>query len=387
MLKMAGRAIRALSPIHLPSPMVAKVTTDPTYPKALRAKSIFIYDGQVAEIPSGFGAVLYRTENYPALRDGANHILIGNEYSHLVSGDVVRVTEELAVRVMYRREGTNFMLLTERCNSFCIMCSQPPRDIDDSHLLEEWLNAIPMMDDDGRQIGITGGEPTLTGDALFEILASLRSYLPRSPVHMLTNGRNFKDIALASRLSAMDMYDLMLGIPLYGDVASIHDYVVQADGAFDETIRGILNLARCGVPIEIRVVIHLGNISRLADICRFISRNLQFVHQVALMALEPTGFAKANMDELWIDPFDYQENLSKAVDILHRAHIRTYLFNHQLCTIPKTLWPFASQSISEWKNEYLDACRGCEVKSQCGGFFSSSTAKHSDHIAPIYSSA
>ena len=382
MLKMAGRAVRALSPINLSNPLVGKVTTDPTYPKVLRANSIFIYEGQVTEVPIGFGAVLYRTESYPALRDGVNHVLIGSEYDHLVSGDIVRITEELALRVMYRRNGTNFMLLTERCNSFCIMCSQPPRDIDDSHLVQEWLTAIPLMDD-GRQIGITGGEPTLVGDGLFNILASIRSHLPTSPVHMLTNGRNFQDISLATRLATMKMGDLMLGIPLYSDVASVHDYIVQADGAFDETIRGILNLGRCGVPIEIRVVIHSGNIDRLLDLCQFIARNLQFVHQVALMALEPTGFAKANMDKLWIDPFDYQDVLVDAVEILRRSHIRTHLFNHQLCTLPHSLWPYAAQSISEWKNEYLDECRGCEVKSQCGGFFSSATNKHSDHILPI----
>lgn len=383
MLKMAGRAVRALSPIKLPMPLVAKVTTDPTYPNVLRSSSIFIYEGQVTEVPTGFGAVLYRTENYPVLRDGFNHVLMGSEYDHLISGDIIRITEELGLRVMYRRDGINFMLLTERCNSFCIMCSQPPRDIDDSHLLQEWLTAIPLMDD-GRQIGITGGEPTLVGNALFDILASIRSHLPNSSVHMLTNGRNFQNISLATKLAAMKMNDLMLGIPLYSDVASVHDYIVQADGAFDETIRGILNLGRCGVPIEIRVVIHSGNIGRLLDLCQFIARNLQFVHQVALMALEPTGFAKANMDVLWIDPFSYQETLVDAVEILRRAHIRTYLFNHQLCTIPRSLWPYAAQSISEWKNEYLEKCRGCEVKSQCGGFFSSAISKHSEHIFPIH---
>jgi len=200
---------------------------------------------------------------------------------------------------------------------------------------------------------------------------------------MLTNGRNFQDIALATKLAALDVSDIMLGIPLYSDVASVHDYIVQADGAFDETIRGILNLGRCGVPIEIRVVIHEQNINRLPELCQFIARNLQFVHQVALMALEPTGFAKANMEALWIDPFDYQDTLVEAVAILRRAHIRTHLFNHQLCTLPRSLWPHTAQSISEWKNEYLDECRGCEVKSQCGGFFSSAIKKHSSHIAPI----
>jgi hypothetical protein len=48
----------------------------------------------------------------------------------------------------------------------------------------------------------------------------------------------------------------MLGIPLYADVDTIHDYVVQVRGAFDETVLGLYNLAQNQVPIEIRVVLH-----------------------------------------------------------------------------------------------------------------------------------
>ena len=46
-------------------------------------------------------------------------------------------------------------------------------------------------------------------------------------------------------------HDIMVGIPLYSDLSTHHDYVVQADGAFDETIRGILNLKRAKARVEI----------------------------------------------------------------------------------------------------------------------------------------
>ena len=48
----------------------------------------------------------------------------------------------------------------------------------------------------------------------------------------------------------------MIGIPIYSADPSIHDYVVQAEGAFDETVRGILNLKRFRQKVEIRVVLH-----------------------------------------------------------------------------------------------------------------------------------
>jgi MoaA/NifB/PqqE/SkfB family radical SAM enzyme len=43
----------------------------------------------------------------------------------------------------------------------------------------------------------------------------------------------------------------MLGIPIYSDVDSEHDYVVQAKGAFEETVSGLHNLARYNVAVEI----------------------------------------------------------------------------------------------------------------------------------------
>jgi len=35
---------------------------------------------------------------------------------------------------------------------------------------------------------------------------------------------------------------MLIGIPIYSDDPVRHDYVVQAKGAFDETMQGILNL-------------------------------------------------------------------------------------------------------------------------------------------------
>jgi MoaA/NifB/PqqE/SkfB family radical SAM enzyme len=86
----------------------------------------------------------------------------------------------------------------------------------------------------------------------------------------------------------------MIGNPVYSSSSQVHDYVVQADGAFDGTIRGILNLKTCGQRVEIRVVIHRQNFSPLPALAKFIARSLTFVDRVALMGLEMTGFVEAN---------------------------------------------------------------------------------------------
>jgi His-Xaa-Ser system radical SAM maturase HxsC len=272
------------------------------------------------------------------------------------------------------------MLLTERCNSYCVMCSQPPKPGDDSYLVRAYLEATPLMSSDTAELGITGGEPTLLGEALLDILRSCKEWIPATALHVLSNGRLFNYLTLCRAVAAVGHPDLMIGIPLYSDIAHRHDFVVQADGAFDETIRGIMNLARCGVSVEIRMVIHRETAVRLPQFARFVARNLPFVNHVALMGLETTGFVKMNLDALWIDPADYQRELRQAIDHLRRHGLSASIYNHQLCVLDQALWPASRKSISDWKNEYLDVCDGCAVQDQCGGFFASSSLRHSDHI-------
>lgn len=304
---------------------------------------------------------------------------------HLSDGDVVRISPRSGeLWVMYRRNSaSNSMLLTERCNSYCVMCSQPPKAAADDHLVQAYLAAIPLMARETNELGITGGEPTLLGEGLLEVVRKCRDHLPETSLHMLSNGRMFNYLTLCRQVAAIGHPDLMIGVPLYSDVPHRHDYVVQADGAFDQTIRGVMNLARCGVSVEIRIVLHRQTVDRLPQLARFIARNLPFVDHVALMGLEMMGFVRMNLEALWIDPADYQDQLLRCVDHLDRHGLNTSIYNHQLCVLDRRLWPFARKSISDWKNEYLDECGDCAAQVRCGGFFASSSLRRSDRIRPL----
>lgn len=325
-------------------------------------------------------STVLRFESHPA-RD----IQLPETLSYLRAGDIVRVDQAAGhIRVVYRRNSAhNVLFFTERCNSRCLMCSQPPRAVDDGYLIDEMLEAIPLMSPETPELCITGGEPTLLRQRLLEVIEATKRHLPRTSLHMLSNGRLFRHARLAADVAAVAHPDLMIGIPLYSDIASKHDFVVQAKGAFDETIRGIMNLARVGQRIEIRFVIHQQTFSRLAHTARFIARNLPFVDQVALMGLEMTGFTKSNLDALWIDPVEYRTELREAVGEFEAAHIPVMIYNHQLCLLDKTLWPLARRSISDWKNVYMPECAHCGAREECGGFFSSAALRYSKHITPF----
>jgi His-Xaa-Ser system radical SAM maturase HxsC len=300
--------------------------------------------------------------------------------------DVVSLAPDGGVRVWYRRASqNNTLLVTEQCNSYCLMCSQPPKAVNDSARVPLLLRLIELIDPAAREIIISGGEPTIAGDGFFSIIEKARDWLPYTAVHVLTNGRNFKDDQLARRLAAVQHPDLMLGIPLYSDIDRRHDYVVQAEGAYSETLHGFYNLATHGVRLELRVVLHKQTIPRLPQLAEFIARNLPFVEHVALMGLEMYGFTPRNLDALWIDPVDYQRELRKAVEVLALSGMNVSIYNHQLCTLPRELWPFARKSISDWKNIYLPECAGCRVQQYCGGFFQSAAKRHSSTITPVRS--
>ncbi|MBI5425738.1 MAG: His-Xaa-Ser system radical SAM maturase HxsC [Opitutae bacterium] len=337
---------------------------------------------------SGFEAIdlAHPTETCPVGFTAAPHaVVLSSDFDYLQVGDILRANPAAReVRTLYRRHSRhNVLFFTERCNSRCLMCSQPPRAVQDDHLVAEILQMIPWLDRSTLELGITGGEPTLLGDRLLDVLRALRTHLPDTAVHMLSNGRQFRFAPFAQQVAAAQPKDFMIGVPLYADTAAQHDYVVQARGAFEETIFGLLNLARVGVRIELRCVLHRATYQRLPQFARFVARNLPFVDQVSFMGLELMGFARSNLDALWIDPADYQAELEQAVEALDTAAIPVQLFNLPLCVLRPNLVRFARRAISDWKNIYLPACTECAARDRCGGFFASSTLRHSAHLRPF----
>lgn len=384
MITLRGRSVAFnQAAMETGSPLI-RLSTSRERPTPLRAMEGFVHDG--GEIPAGFGWYLVKDEQAMSLvPPGIPAAMPSPEFDHLGDGDVIRLEPSRGgLRTLFRKAVPyNHFLLTERCNNYCLMCSQPPRAVDDDWIVDEILNALPLIDRNATEIGFTGGEPTLLGARFIELVQAANSYLPRTALHILSNGRTFASGTLARDLGAVRHHDLMMGIPLYADLAHIHDHVVQADGAFDETVRGILALKSHGVRVEVRVVLQQQTVPRLVPLARFLARNLLFIDHVALMGLELTGFARANLDQIWIDPADYQGELVEAVGILDRAGLRTSIYNSQTCILVPSLRRFARRSISDWKQEYMPECDGCTAKQECGGFFTSAKLRYSRAIAPF----
>ena len=339
---------------------------------------------QLLTLPVG-GVLL--AEDEACLSDYPHAVLANPKDTQVVQpGDVIAVSPTSnVVRVLYRRgANSNLLFMTDRCNSLCLMCSQPPKDIDDWWHVEENLQLIDLLDPGEEQLGISGGEPTLYREGLLAILSKAKAVLPNKSLHLLSNGRLLKDPSWIDALKQIDHPRLTWGIPLYADNAADHDHVVQAPGAFSETMQGIYNLARAGQKIEIRVVLSQLTTPRLPELCHFIFRNMPFAEHIALMGIENMGLAKKHYEELWIDPLDYQDVLSQACHFLDIRGMNVSVYNLPLCVLEPSLAPFYRLSISDWKNLFIDTCQHCAATEQCAGFFKSHSARwQSRGIRPL----
>ena len=312
-------------------------------------------------------------------------VAVPQKYDYLRDGDVLGFDHSSKkFRTLFRKNSAhNSLLVTERCNNYCLMCSQPPKDVDDRWLLDEIKESLALIDPNTHALTFTGGETLSDWEDFIGVLKECRDRLPRTAVQVLSNGRAFADSQIVDAWRDIEHPNLMAAIPLYSSVDHLHDHVVQAKGAFDETVLGILKLKDRRQRVEIRVVLHALTAPIISETCRWIARNLPFVDHVALMGLENTGFAIANDAMLWIDPVDYRDALALAVDHLTAAGVNVSVYNLPKCVLPRSAWPHALQSISDWKNGFVEECGRCHEKPGCSGFFTTGRPRFSRGIHAI----
>ncbi|WP_354449083.1 His-Xaa-Ser system radical SAM maturase HxsC [Ottowia thiooxydans] len=293
------------------------------------------------------------------------------EDAALEDGDVaVPNPHQEEVVVLFRESDTHHSLfMTNRCNSYCLMCSQPPTAADDSWLVEEAIDAVRHLRKSPDVLGLTGGEPLLLGVGLRRVLDAVAVHHPSTRVEVLTNGRLFANSKIASQILEDLTVSVKWLIPLYGHADFVHDFVVQTPGAFDETLAGLLLLQMHRQEIQLRVVLIEPVLQVLPELAGFVGRNLPFVREIALMGCEPIGFALANRDLCEVDLSEWASTLELSARVLRRHDIPHLLMNAPLCALPQRLWPVAHRSISDWKNVYAQECESCAVKSDCAGLF------------------
>jgi hypothetical protein len=202
------------------------LSTNSALPDALRQTKAYLVKNDTP-VPLGFQHYLAIGRRLEMLPEDAQCTVLGSEFAYLDDQDVVALSPG-NIRTLFRAESNhNSLLLTEQCNNYCLMCSQPPKRVDDRWLLDEAMETVRMIPRDTKTLGITGGEPTLFGDGFIALLRHIKHWLPHTALHVLSNGRSFANAAFAENYAKVGHADIMLGIPVYSDDSARHDYVVQ----------------------------------------------------------------------------------------------------------------------------------------------------------------
>ena len=350
----------------------------------LKGKSIFYRKDEILvkadakDVPYGYAAIITNSKEVCCEKPCVGNVQALNEFNE---GDVVLINKKGEIIFLYEIKSLhNAIFATERCNHRCIMCPQPPVTEEEDKTPFN-MKLISLINKHTQEVGITGGEPTLIGDKLFELIKQIQKYQPKAAISLLTNGVKFADKSYAMKLAMCKHHDLQIDIPIFSDIAEEHNYIVGAN-TFYKTVQGLYNLALFHQRIGLRIVIHKQTYKRLPQLADYIYHNFPFVSQVAFLQMETIGNADTNLEELWIDPYDYNEELKQAVLLLANRGICTRIYNAQLCVLPHEIREFAVNSISDWKDTYLPECEECKLRQQCGGLFASNQKHHSAHINP-----
>jgi His-Xaa-Ser system radical SAM maturase HxsC len=303
------------------------------------------------------------------------NVTITSSFWRLHQGDLVFIDLEKGLfEIAWRSQSrSNSVLITERCNHRCLMCSQPPQPTDDFDWRIKLELLAEVLPENADVLCLTGGEPSLYLDKLASPVSRLIQKEIRG-ISILSNGALLRRSNVRKFADAVDPHKILWCIPLYSHLPSIHDQIVASDGAWYKTLEGIQNLHEEDFAIQVRFIPLKQNQKSIAEYLDFINSSLSFVQQLVIMGLEVTGYAVGNLSKITPDYTHVTQELDKARALLRRLPMEVNLFNLPLCLLPSSLHEFSTSSISDWKNFYPKECAACDLKQNCPGFFSTSEA-------------
>jgi His-Xaa-Ser system radical SAM maturase HxsC len=285
-----------------------------------------------------------------------------------LDGDILLLVpgQKSAHRLVRSGARHNTFLVTEQCDQLCVMCSQPPKRYH-ADLFDQFTVAATLAPENAR-ITVSGGEPLLHKERLFQFLAAATKARPDISFHVLTNGQFF-ELGDITAIDQIGRDRVLWGIPLYAPRGELHDSIVGKPGAFARLSRSFSTLMRAGVAVELRTVVLKQNWEALPDLANYVSTRLPFVDVWAIMQLENIGYGRMNWERSFKDTSLDFGHLRSAINLAIGRGVQTLLYNFPLCSVPPAYRHLAPRTISDWKNKFLGACEGCALRSTCGGFF------------------
>lgn len=203
--------------------------------------------------------------------------------------------------------------LTSRCNLSCIQCYNDSKSSASATELtiEEWKDVATQFSDMKIfQCIISGGEPLLLGDGLWEIMDCFHS--SGIAFIFITNGY-LVDEHVLSKLKRYRYYWFQVSID--GATAEIHDKIRGKSGSWKRATKAVFDASCNGLPVEVAHVLLKQNIDSVGEMI-----DLAYSLGASRMVLGrhlASGRGAANDES--IRPSD--ESLRQAEEVIARKHL------------------------------------------------------------------
>jgi radical SAM protein with 4Fe4S-binding SPASM domain len=200
---------------------------------------------------------------------------------------------------------------TIRCNLSCAHCRRIESDeaVESDLTTEQAIRLIEQLAQVGyRQdfmpiLVFSGGEPLCRKD-IFELIHE--AGVKGVKCALATNGTLIdQDVAAKIKAAGVER----VSVSLDGATAEIHNKLRKLEGSFEDAVRGVGHLRKCGVPFQINMTVTRYNAHQLDDIFVF-AEELGAV-AVHLFMLVPVGCGEEFAEEDMLSADEYEQLLKR----------------------------------------------------------------------------
>jgi len=203
--------------------------------------------------------------------------------------------------------------LTSKCNLKCLHCYNRSGDADKETTMvtQDWINLANQIVKDGGifQCIISGGEPLLLGDDLFQIMDILHE--DKTAFLFISNGYFVTD-EIVKKMSKYDFFWIQISID--GCQESFHDNFRGQKGSWEKAVSAAFKFAHNGFPVKIASSVVPENFEQLeemAELCYRIGASSVIFGEVI-----PSG--RAYDDKTLYLSADQQKEVKKKLSYLRK---------------------------------------------------------------------
>jgi heme b synthase len=198
-----------------------------------------------------------------------------------------------------------FFELTARCNLSCVHCRAEASIEGEKDELR--TDEVKRVLEEIRSLGnvvviLTGGEPLMRKD-FFEIAEHARKI---GLITAMASNGTLIDEGIAKKIK--DSGIRRVSISIDGGTALTHDSFRGIKGSFEEALRGIENLKKAGISVQINTTITKYNVKE-RDLILDLTKNLG-VAALHIFMLVPVGCGINIVDSAMLSPEEYEETLN-----------------------------------------------------------------------------